>query len=62
MLFKMNTRKKSNPHLPITPASQNNTEVDMIEQADDRHQLYARIARGNALADVEASAHRKWRS
>jgi len=62
MLFKMNTRKKSNTHTPLTPATQNDNEVDLIEQSDAQQQLYARIARGNALADVEATAHRKWRS
>jgi hypothetical protein len=49
-------------NLPIPPVEQSEPAAndDAEQKAHLRRQMYERIARGNALAELEDNAHRNW--
>ena len=64
MLFKVKTKENRALHgAPVAlEAATVHSDDRGDEQVDKRRQrMYERIARGNALAEAEENAHRKWR-
>jgi hypothetical protein len=49
------------PVQPVEMVARESAENVTSPEADLRRQMYERIARGNALAEVEDNARRMWR-
>lgn len=62
MLSEINVREERKPEAPATKAAAPEARPDdEAERAARRRQMYERIARGNALAEAEEAAQRRWR-
>jgi len=63
MLFRIGFKEE--PELLASPSDSSEDAGPKDEDLDEvelRRQMYERIALGNALAEIEEDAHRKWRS
>lgn len=60
MLYKKDPEKKQDLVTSPVETGKATTRDESVRQVELRRLLYERIARGNALAEAEEQAHRRW--
>lgn len=62
MFIKINPREKQTTQIvSLRPEKSVSSSDEVLSEAEIRRQMYERIARGNALAEIEENARREWR-